>query len=75
MKTKQLTFLLSLTFLFLFSDSVYGGDLEDGLSAFIKQDYKTTHKLWLPLAEQGFTSAQNNLDFLYIIILYSNPFC
>ena len=26
MKTKQLTFLLALTFLFLFSGSVYGGD-------------------------------------------------
>jgi hypothetical protein len=29
MKTKQLTFLLSLTFLFLFSGSVYGGVFDD----------------------------------------------
>ena len=29
MKTKPLTFLLALTFLFLFSGSVYGTDLQD----------------------------------------------
>jgi len=28
MKTKPLTFLLALTFLFLFSGSVYGGEIE-----------------------------------------------
>jgi uncharacterized protein len=55
MKTKPLTFLLSLTFLFLFSGSsvVFGGDYYDGSQANRKKDYKTAYKLWLPLAEQG----------------------
>ena len=61
------TTLLALTFLFLFSGSsvVFGGDWEDGLSAFKKQDYKTAHKLWLPLAQKGHASAQNYLGFMY----------
>ena len=49
MKTK-LTLLLSLTFLFLFSGSVYGDDLKDGLDAAQRKDYKKAYKLWLPLA-------------------------
>ena len=44
MKTKPLTFLLSLTFLFLFSGSVYGDDFQDGLDAYQKQDYKNAVK-------------------------------
>ena len=39
MKT-PLTFLLSLTFLFLFSGSVYGDDLLDGLDAYQRKVYK-----------------------------------
>ena len=67
MKTKPLTFLLSLTFLFLFSGSsvVFGDDFQDGLDAYQKQDYKTAHRLWLPLAEQGNAGAQTKLGFLY----------
>ena len=58
MKTKSLTFLLSLTFLFLFSGSsvVFATDLLDlldGKDAYDRKDYKTAHRLWLPLAEQG----------------------
>ena len=54
MKTK-LTFLLALTFLFLFSGSsvVVADDLQDGVDAYERKDYKTAYKLWLPLAEQG----------------------
>ena len=63
-KTK-LTFLLSLTFLFLFSGSVYGDDYQDGVDAYLKQDYKTAHKLFLSLAEQGDASAQFNLGMMY----------
>ena len=59
MKT-PLTFLLSLTFLFLFSGSVYGDDFQDGLDAAGKGDYKTALRLWLPLAEQGVTEEQFN---------------
>jgi len=65
MKTKPLTFLLALTFLFLFSGSVYGDDLQGGWSAYEKKDYKTAHKLLLPLAEQGDAKAQNNLGVMY----------
>ncbi len=41
MKTKPLTFLLALTFLFLFSGSVYG------------DDYNEAFKEWKLAAEQG----------------------
>ena len=52
MKTKQLTFLLALTFLFLFSSSsvVFGDDFQDGADAYKRKDYKTAYKLILPLA-------------------------
>ena len=65
MKTKPLTFLLALTFLFLFSGSVFGDDFQDGVDAYQKQDYKTAYKFWLPLAEQGNATAQNNLGWMY----------
>ena len=61
----KLTFLLSLTFLFLFSGSVYGDDYQDGLDAVNRGDYKTAYKLWLPLAEQGDVEAQYNLGVMY----------
>ena len=67
MKTKQLTFLLSLTFLFLFSGSsvVFGDDFQDGVDAYDRKDYKTAYKLLLPFAEQGNASAQYNLGGMY----------
>ena len=61
----KLTFLLALTFLFLFSGSVYSDDFQDGVGAYKRKDYKTTYKLWLPLAEQGKASAQSNLGVMY----------
>ena len=69
MRTKQLTFLLALTFLFLFSGSsvVFADDYQDGLDAYQKQDYKTAHKFWLSLAEQGHADAQSNLGVMYYI--------
>ena len=66
MKTKSLTYLLSLTFLFLFSGSVYGGDFQDGVDAYKRQDYKTAYKLFLQLAEQGDAKAQYNLGKMYL---------
>ena len=53
MKNQKLTFLLSLTFLFLFSGSsvVLGDDLQDGVDAYEIKDYETAYKLFLPLAE------------------------
>ena len=69
MKTKEmktpLTFLLSLTFLFLFSGSVFGGDYQDATDAYKRKDYETAYKLFLPLAEQGNTQAQSNLGLMY----------
>ena len=64
-ETKPLTFLLALTFLFLFGGSVFADDLKDGFNALIRKDYKTAHKLWLPLAIQGYASAQYNLGQMY----------
>ena len=64
MKTKPLTFLLSLTFLFLFSGSVYGDDFQDATDAYERKDYETAYKLILPLAEQGDAKAQNNLGWM-----------
>jgi len=68
MKTKPLTYLLALTFLFLFSGSsvVFGDDLQDGLGAYDRKDYKAAHKLLLPLAEQGIVYAQSILGLMYL---------
>ena len=67
MKPKPLTYLLALTFLFLFSGSsvVFGDDLQDGWDALTKGDFQTAYKLWLPLAEQGDAKAQYNLGVMY----------
>ena len=62
---KPLTFLLALTFLFLFSSVVFGDDFQDGFDAYDRKDYKTAYKLWLPLAEQGNAKAQYNLGVMY----------
>ena len=62
---KQLTFLLSLTFLFLFSGSVYGDDFQDGMDAYKRKDYKEAFRLWKQLAEQGNVEAQYNLGVIY----------
>ena len=52
MKTPH-TLILSLTFLFLFSGSVYGGDYNEAI------------KGWKLAAEQGDVEAQYNLGFKY----------
>ena len=64
MKT-PLTFLLSLTFLFLFSGSVYGDDFQDGLDAHARKDYKEVVRLYRLSAEQGFAKAQYSLGLMY----------
>ena len=63
----KLTYLLALTFLFLFSGSsvVFGDDWQDGVDAARKGDHQTAYKLWLPLAEQGHAKAQFNLGVRY----------
>ena len=66
MKTKPLTFLLSLTFLFLFSGSsvVFSDDLQDATDAYKRQDYETAYQLNLLLADQGIAAAQYNLGVM-----------
>jgi TPR repeat protein len=62
---KPLTFLLSLTFLFLFSGSVYGGDLQEGLDAYESKDYKEAVK-WYRLAAKNYDPvAQFKLGEMY----------
>jgi uncharacterized protein len=68
MKT-PLTFLLSLTFLFLFGCQTSGGnfnqDYQRGLDATKRGDYKTAYKFWSPLARKGVASVQYNLGVMY----------
>ena len=64
MKTK-LTYLLTLTFLFLFSSGVFGDDFQDGLDAFKRKDYKEAVRLYRLSAEQGDAFAQYNLGVMY----------
>ena len=62
---KPLPFLLSLTFLFLFSSSVYGDDFQDDSDAYQRKDYKEAVRLFGLAAEQGHASAQHNLGVAY----------
>ena len=64
---KPLTFLLSLTLLFLFSSSsvVFGDDFQDGWDAYQKKDYKEAVKWWKLSAEQGTANSQFNLGAMY----------
>ena len=62
---KKLTLLLSLTFLFLFSGSVFADNLLDGLNAHANNDYKKAYKLILPYAEQGHAKAQTMMGLMY----------
>ena len=39
--------------------------LQQGLTAYSQRDYQTAFKLLLPLAEQGYASAQFNLGVMY----------
>ena len=49
----------------MFSGSVFGDDLQDGLDAHTRGDYKTAYKLLAPLAEQGNAKAQFRLGVMY----------
>ena len=66
-KTKPLTFLLALTFLFLFSGSsvVFGGEIQDGFDAYKKKDYKEAVMFFHLSAEQGDALAQLILGLMY----------
>ena len=66
-KKIKLTFLFSLTFLFLFSGSVYGDDFQDGADAYKRQDYKEAVKWYRLAAKQGQEYAQYNLAMMQMI--------
>jgi hypothetical protein len=65
MKTKPFTFLLAITFLFLLSGSVFGDDLQDGIEAYERKNYKEAVKWFSLSAEQGDALAQHYLGYLY----------
>jgi len=80
MDTKPLTFLLAFNFLFFFAGAsvVLADDFQDGLDAYLEQDFihtihiqqldfKTTYKLVSSLAEQGNAISQFHMGIMYEI--------
>ena len=65
MKNKPLTFLLALTFLFLFSGFVFADDLKDAMAAHKSKDYKEAVRLYRLSAKQGNAEAKYNLGLMY----------
>ncbi len=61
---KKIKILIVTLFLTAFGGASYA-DFQDGLDAYITDDYKTALKEWQPLAEQGYASAQYNLALMY----------
>jgi uncharacterized protein len=57
----QLILILLLTFTVV---PVYGGDLEDGIDAYERNDYKAAKKIFIPLAERGDGVAQYYVGIL-----------
>ena len=57
-KLRWLVLLSLLTALFLITIPVHADDLQDGIDAFEKKDYKTAFEKFKPLAEQGNSEAQ-----------------
>lgn len=67
MKSKRFACLLISSLLF-FSGSfsiVFANDLQTGVDAYTKQDFKTAFKVFMELAKQGNLDAQNNLGIMY----------
>ena len=50
MNAKQFIILLTVTFLSLLTISsvMFHDDFQEGWSAYVKKDYETAHRLWLP---------------------------
>jgi len=66
MNTKSHKLILIFTFLFLIGSSpVYADNLQDGVAAYQRQDYKEAAKWYRLSAEQGTAEAQFNLGLIY----------
>lgn len=52
-------------FVLLWSAVCFAGDVEDGLAAYKRGDYKAAVALWTVAANKGDAEAQNNLGLLY----------
>ena len=67
MKTKSLTSLFLLTFLFfhISFSMVFADDFQDAMDAANKEKYREAFRLFRQSAEQGNASAQLNVGYLY----------
>ncbi len=67
MNAKKFIVLLTVAFLLLLTISsvMFHDDFQDGWSSYVKKDFKTAHKLWLPLAEEGNARAQFFMGYMY----------
>mgnify|MGYP001068180095 CR=1 FL=1 len=67
MNAKKFIVLLTVAFLLLLTISsvMFHDDFQDGWSFYVKKDFKTAHKLWLPLAEEGNVRAQFFMGYMY----------
>ena len=65
MKRSIKTMLAALVMSLSLAVPVVAGPMEDARDAYIRKDYATALRLWLPLAEQGDAQAQSNLGSLY----------
>jgi len=44
---------------------MFHDDFQEGWRAYVKKDYETAHRLWLPLGEQENSRAQFFMGFMY----------
>ena len=67
MNAKKFIVLLTVAFLLLLTISsvMFHDDFQDGWSSYVKKDFKTAHKLWLPLAKEGNARAQFFMGYMY----------
>jgi len=67
MDRKTLTIILTSTWLLFWASSSIAGvtEYQEAVDAYNREDYKTAHKLFLELAEQGVVKAQYKLGLIY----------
>ena len=63
----SLRFSIALLLSIVFPTVPVWADFQAGLDAYERGDYATTVKEWRPLAEQGDSTAQHHLAWLYLI--------